>query len=68
MEAGADAIATERLCLIQGPPGSGKTRLLAEMISILCAAGCRIALTAFTHRAVDNVLRAMRKLDPGVRV
>lgn len=64
VEAGADAVSTERLCLIQGPPGSGKTRLLAEMISMLCAAGCRIALTAFTHRAVDNVLRALRKLDP----
>ncbi len=66
LAAGADAIATERLCLIQGPPGTGKTRLLAEMLSVLCGAGCRIALTAFTHRAVDNVLRTMRRVDPRV--
>lgn len=64
VRAGADAMATSRLCLIQGPPGAGKTRLLAEVVSALCAAGCRIALTAFTHRAVDNVLLALRKIAP----
>jgi len=64
VEAGADAIATERLCLIQGPPGSGKTRLLAELVAALCERSCRIALTAFTHRAVDNVLRAVHALEP----
>ncbi|MEM7204653.1 MAG: ATP-binding protein [Planctomycetota bacterium] len=63
VEAGAAAIAAERLALIQGPPGTGKTRLLAEILSALCNAGCRIALTAFTHRAVDNVLLALRRLD-----
>lgn len=64
VEAGADAIAAGRLCLIQGPPGTGKTRLLAEIVTALCTAGCRIALTAFTHRAVDNVLLMLRKLAP----
>ena len=62
--AGAAAIATETLAMIQGPPGTGKTRLLAEILRALCAAGCRIALSAFTHRAVDNVLVALRALDP----
>ena len=63
VDAGARAIACDQLTLIQGPPGTGKTRLLAEVLSMLCGAGCRIALTAFTHRAVDNVLLSLRKLD-----
>jgi DNA replication ATP-dependent helicase Dna2 len=63
VRAGADLIATESLALVQGPPGTGKTRLIAEVIRVLARAGCRIALTAFTHRAVDNVLFAVRRLD-----
>lgn len=60
--AGAFAIATESLALVQGPPGTGKTRLLAEVVAALCGAGCRIALCAFTHRAVDNALLAIRRV------
>ncbi|MCB9869065.1 MAG: AAA family ATPase [Planctomycetes bacterium] len=63
VEAGAAAVATESLALIQGPPGTGKTRMLAEVIRALCSAGCRVAVTAFTHRAVDNLLLALRRLD-----
>lgn len=62
--AGAAAMATEDLALIQGPPGTGKTRLLAEIVSALCAAGCRVALCAFTHRAVDNALFMLRRQAP----
>ena len=68
IEAGARAIATESLALVQGPPGTGKTRLLAEVIAVLCAAGCRIALTAFTHRAVDNALLAIRRAAPELQL
>jgi DNA replication ATP-dependent helicase Dna2 len=62
--AGAAAIATESLALVQGPPGTGKTRLLAQVVAALCGAGCRIAVCAFTHRAVDNALLAIRALAP----
>lgn len=64
VEAGADAIATEGLALVQGPPGTGKTRLLAEVAGVLGGAGCRLGLTAFTHRAVDNALLAIRRRHP----
>ncbi|MGE3173857.1 MAG: DEAD/DEAH box helicase [Planctomycetota bacterium] len=68
VEAGAAAIATESLALVQGPPGTGKTRLLAEVVAALCAAGCRIALCAFTHRAVDNALVAIRRAAPDLQL
>ncbi len=60
VEAGANAISTESLALVQGPPGTGKTRLLATVVAALASKGCRIALCAFTHRAVDNALLAIR--------
>lgn len=64
LQLAARAIACEDLVLVQGPPGTGKTRMLAEVIAALCAAGCRIALCAFTHRAVDHALRALRRAAP----
>ncbi len=64
VEAGAAAVATESLALVQGPPGTGKTRLLAQVVTSLCTAGCRIAVSGFTHRAVDNALLAIRRLAP----
>lgn len=42
--------------LIQGPPGTGKTYLLAHIISALALSGKKILVTAFTHRAINNVL------------
>ncbi|HEX5052367.1 MAG TPA: AAA domain-containing protein [Planctomycetota bacterium] len=64
IEAGAAAIGTESLALVQGPPGTGKTRLLAQVVASLCSHGCRIATSAFTHRAVDNALLAIRRAAP----
>jgi predicted RecB family nuclease len=66
---------------IQGPPGAGKTYVGAEMILALVAAGRRVGITAFTHRALTNLLdavlqhaadhgqvvRAIRKLEGGER-
>ncbi|GAB4143161.1 MAG: hypothetical protein Fur0037_10730 [Planctomycetota bacterium] len=64
VEAGAASVATEGLHLVQGPPGTGKTRLLGRLVAMLCGSGCRIALSAFTHRAVDNALFAIREAAP----
>ncbi len=41
---------------VQGPPGSGKTYSGAEMILALLAAGRSVGITAFTHRALTNLL------------
>ena len=68
IEAGARAIATEDAVLVQGPPGTGKTRLLVSVLALLGRAGCRIALCAPTHRALDHALVTLRKLAPDLPV
>lgn len=45
--------------LVQGPPGAGKTRLSAAIVRAFLAAGKRVLVSAFTHRAVNNVLAAV---------
>src|SRR5688572_22244100 len=65
---GAAAIGGDAVSLVQGPPGTGKTRLLGEILALLCGAGTRIALCAFTHRAVDHALLTVCRLAPGVPV
>ncbi|MBL8693764.1 MAG: AAA family ATPase [Planctomycetes bacterium] len=61
----ARAFARPKLHMIQGPPGTGKTRLLAEILSACAERRERVAVVAYTHRAVDQVLvRAAQRTDP----
>ena len=46
----------ESVLPVQGPPGSGKTYIGAEMILSLVAAGRKVGIVAFTHRALTNLL------------
>jgi DNA replication ATP-dependent helicase Dna2 len=54
------AVAAEDLALIHGPPGTGKTYTIARTIRALVERGDRVLLSAFTNRAVDNALEALR--------
>lgn len=42
--------------LVHGPPGTGKTSVIAEMVKRLCQQNKRVLLAAFTNQAVDNML------------
>jgi AAA domain len=53
------ALATPDFALLEGPPGSGKTTAICELIVQLVRAGKRLLLTASTHVAVDNVLERL---------
>jgi uncharacterized protein len=41
---------------IQGPPGTGKTWTGARIVRHLVESGMRVGITAFSHKAIDNLL------------
>lgn len=43
---------------VQGPPGAGKTYLAGKLIAHLVRAGKTVAVTATSHKAIENVLTA----------
>ena len=56
------------VALIQGPPGSGKTHRLAQAVAAMARRGERVLVTAHTHRAVNQALRRIAEVAPGVEV
>lgn len=49
------AFAGRALTLLHGPPGTGKTRTLVEIVRQAVAAGERVLVCAASHTAVDNL-------------
>ncbi|MBK9034038.1 MAG: AAA family ATPase [Myxococcales bacterium] len=60
------ALRADDVALIHGPPGTGKTRTLVEIIRQAVAAGEQVLVTAPSNTAVDNV--GERLVDAGVAV
>ena len=50
---------------VQGPPGTGKTYAGAKMIGALIADGQSVGITAFSHKAIDNLLTEVLEQHPG---
>jgi DNA replication ATP-dependent helicase Dna2 len=61
-------MARSPIALVQGPPGSGKTFLLAHVAAALARRGERLLVAAHTHRAVNNTLRKIAEVAPELRV
>ena len=47
--------------VVQGPPGSGKTWTGARLVVSLIAAGKRVGVAATSHKAINNLLRAVEE-------
>lgn len=49
--------------LLEGPPGSGKTTAICELVLQLIERGLRVLLCASTHFAIDNVIERLIERD-----
>ena len=65
-EAVKKALAAEDVSIVHGPPGTGKTTVLVEVIWQTVQQGGRVLATAPSNIAVDNILEKL--LDSGLRV
>lgn len=57
------ALGTPDFALLEGPPGSGKTTVICELIAQVVKRGGRVLLCAQTHEAVDNALERLMSDD-----
>jgi len=53
------ALSTKDFAILEGPPGSGKTTVILELICQFVKQGKRIMLCGSTHVAIDNVLERL---------
>lgn len=57
------ALLTPDFAILEGPPGSGKTTVILELICQLVKEGKRILLCGSTHVAIDNVLERLKEKE-----
>ena len=53
------ALETPDFAILEGPPGSGKTTAICELVTQLISQRKRVLLVASTHVAVDNVVERL---------
>ena len=56
------AISTNKFHIIKGPPGTGKTHTIVEIINQLYKDNYKILITTHTHVALDNIVEKLTKI------
>jgi len=66
--AASAALGAESVFLVVGPPGTGKTEFITELVlqELQRKPDIRILLTAQTHMAVDSALSRLRQANPDI--
>ena len=64
------ALGTDSLLVVEGPPGTGKTRFITELViqTLKRTPEARILLTSQTHVALDNALEQIREADASLKL
>lgn len=62
------SLRTRDYLLVLGPPGSGKTTLIREMVRAWLERGLRVLIAAGTNRALDQALRQVMRVVPTSQV
>jgi len=61
------ALAARDVALIHGPPGTGKTTAIVELVRQAVARGERVLVAAASNVAVDTLTERLAAADPGLR-
>ena len=59
------ALNTPDFAILEGPPGSGKTTVILELICQLVKQNKRVLLCGSTHIAIDNILERLKETRNG---
>lgn len=64
------ALGSEDVLIVRGPPGTGKTTFICELVvqEIARNDGARILIASQSHAALDHALSALDKQAPGARL
>lgn len=64
------ALAAKDFFVVHGPPGTGKTMFIVELVLQFLAKnpGKRILLTSQTHIGVDNAIERLVQVSPGLKI
>ena len=64
------ALGTQSFLVVEGPPGTGKTRFITEVVvqTLKRLPDARILVTSQTHVALDNALEQIRRADKSLKL